>query len=74
MGGVAIIRAAADHKIDVAILRSQAFKLNAGVRCLPDLIISGRGQTAAFLLYPLSSEQLQKEDLDRLCTAFCSKY
>jgi hypothetical protein len=50
MNGVAIVGSTDDSRVDTSILQAQALKVRAGVSCVPDLILSRSGNTAAFIL------------------------
>ena len=52
MKGAAIIRAGSDSWVDKDVLKGCGFKLRTGVSCTPDLILTIKGLTGAFILLP----------------------
>jgi len=50
MNGVAIVGSLAEGRVDKNVLQAESHKIRAGVSCIPDLILSRSGHTAAFIL------------------------
>ena len=69
MSGVAIIGASGEARVDKGVLQAHAHKIRAGVSCIPDLILSRAGNTAAFILLDHSAvPDISVKDLDRQTT------
>ena len=66
MSGVAIIGASGEARVDKDVLQAHAHKIRAGVSCIPDLILSRAGNTAAFILLDHSTvPDISAKDFER---------